>query len=1070
MLLGSGPIVIGQACEFDYSCVQACKSLRDDGYRIVLVNSNPATIMTDPQMADVIYIEPIQWEVVERIIAKERPCAILPTMGGQTALNCALELHHHAVLKKYQVEMIGVTPAAIEKAENRKLFCQAMEHIGLETVRSGVVCTIEEALTVLEDIGLPAVIRPSFTLGGTGGGIAYNHEEFVTLCERSLDLPSVNNILIDQSILGWKEFEMEVVRDHCGNAMIVCAIENIDPMGIHTGDSITVAPAQTLTDKEYQRMRQAAVAVLTEVGITTGGSNVQFAIDPIKGDMVVVEMNPRVSRSSALASKATGFPIARVATQLAVGYTLDELRNEITGGHLPASFEPALDYVVVKMPRFNFEKFPKSCQQLTTQMKSVGEVMAIGTTFQEALQKAIASLEINKHGLTPLFAERDSYDEQGQALVREKLYQQLGQATWKRLWLIADAFRYGFSLDEVQALTHIDTWFLYQIADLVTIENGLPDELLMIDSDFMRYLKRKGFTDIRLAELLGTDEDKLRAYRHQLNIRPVYKRIDSCAGEFPTPTAYMYSTYWGTCEAEADDRHKVVVLGSGPNRIGQGIEFDYCCVHAVLALGKDIESIMINCNPETVSTDYDVSDRLYFEPLTLEHVLEVTHCEQPYGVIVHCGGQTPLKLAKPLEAAQVHIIGTTPDAINCAEDRGLFQQLVNKLQLRQPPGGIVHSAEDALRLAKVFAYPLIVRPSYVLGGRAMQVIYDEQHFTHYIQHAGHISKKNPLLLDHFLDNAIEIDVDAVCDGEQVLIGGIMEHIEKAGVHSGDSSCSLPAYRLSDEVQQLCREQITRIALELGVVGFVNAQFAWGNQTLYVLEVNPRASRTVPFVAKATGLPLATIAVRCMLGIRLKEQGYEQQIMPNYFSVKQPVFPFDRFSCVDHVLGPEMRSTGEAMGIGRSFGEAFYKSQLAVGITIPLRGCVFISVRNDDKPQVAILASSFVRLGFRVIATRGTAEVLLEAGVPCEIVKKIAEGRPHNVDKIKNGEIDIIVNTIEGHQASADAHLITRSALTYRVYCTTTLAGGYATVASLEKERQQHHSATSLQDWHSFLIH
>lgn len=1065
LILGAGPIVIGQACEFDYSGAQACKALREEGYRIILVNSNPATIMTDPQMADAIYIEPLQWEVVAKIIEKERPDALLPTMGGQTALNTALDLAREGVLQRFGVQMIGASREAIDKAEDRELFRDAMRKIGLDMPHSGLAHDMEGALQILDELGFPVVIRPSFTMGGTGGGIAYNKEEFIEICERGLDLSPTNELLIDEAILGWKEYEMEVIRDAKDNCIIVCTIENLDPMGIHTGDSITIAPTQTLTDKEYQVMRNAAIAVLREIGVDTGGSNVQFAVNPQNGRMVVIEMNPRVSRSSALASKATGFPIAKVAAKLAVGYTLDELKNEITAGQTPTAFEPTIDYVVTKIPRFNFEKFPTTDPRLTTQMKSVGEVMAIGRTFQESLQKALRGLEVGVDGLDPLL---DPNSENKIEVVRRELR----VAGWNRLWYIADGFRMGLSLDTIQTLTGIDPWFLSQIETLIDLEAQLTHmSLAEIDFDRMHHLKRKGFSDRRLAKLLGVSEQTLRKHRHTLGVRPVYKRVDTCAAEFSTQTAYLYSTYEEESEANPTTREKIMVLGGGPNRIGQGIEFDYCCVHAALAIRElGYETIIVNCNPETVSTDYDTSDRLYFEPLTLEDVLEIVAVEQPKGVIVQYGGQTPLKLARALEATGVSIMGTSPDAIDRAEDRERFQQLVQKLGIIQPPNGTVRSMEEGIRLANVFAYPLVVRPSYVLGGRAMAVIYNEKELRRYMQQFENISFEAPLLLDHFLDHAIEVDIDVVCDGKDVLIGGIMEHIEQAGIHSGDSACSLPPHSLNLSLQDRLRNAMRDIALELGVVGLMNAQFAIQDDTVYILEVNPRASRTVPFVAKATGVPLAKIAARCMAGVSLKEQGYwgegalsEPPTESQYYAVKMPVFPFAKFPGVDPILGPEMKSTGEVMGVGESFGAAFAKALLGAGQSVPTQGRAFLSVRTADKKALIPIAKNLLALGFSIVATHGTAKVLQEAGVHCQPVNKVTEGRPHIVDMIKNDEIDFIVNTTEGEQAISDSFTIRRSAIQHKVAYTTTLAGGKAICLALRHEARER--VTRLQDLH-----
>jgi len=1040
LIIGAGPIIIGQGCEFDYSGAQACKALKEEGYRVILVNSNPATIMTDPEMADATYIEPIEWRTVARIIEKERPDALLPTMGGQTGLNCALDLAREGVLEKFGVEMIGATRAAIDKAEDRELFKKAMEGIGLKCVKGAIAHSLEEAHQVQAMIGFPAIIRPSFTLGGSGGGIAYNRDEFITICERGLDASPTRELLIEESIIGWKEFEMEVVRDKNDNCIIVCSIENLDPMGVHTGDSITVAPAQTLTDKEYQIMRDASIACLREIGVDTGGSNVQFAINPRDGRMVIIEMNPRVSRSSALASKATGFPIAKVAAKLAVGYTLDELKNDITGGATPASFEPTIDYVVTKVPRFTFEKFPKADPTLTTQMKSVGEAMAIGRTFQESLQKALRSLEIGSFGLEPrldpgLDAET----------ARTRLVQALRVPGADRVWYIADAYRCGMTTDETHALTHIDPWFLAQIGELVEIERQIakrPKRKPTVEN--LRSWKRKGFSDRRLAQLLNVGEQQVRRWRHAAGVRPVFKRVDSCAAEFGTITAYMYSTYEEECEAAPEKRKKIIVLGGGPNRIGQGIEFDYCCVHAALALREDgYQTIMINCNPETVSTDYDTSDRLYFEPLTLEDVLEIIHLEQPLGVIVQYGGQTPLKLAQGLHAAGAPIIGTTPDSIDVAEDRERFQKLIHRLKLLQPPNAAARTAQEAVRLAEKIGYPLVVRPSYVLGGRAMEIVHVREDLERYMREAVRVSEDSPVLLDRFLSDATEVDVDAVSDGRAVVIGGIMEHIEEAGVHSGDSACSLPPFSLPKKIQDQLRSQTVRLAKALKVVGLMNIQFAVKDGEVYVLEVNPRASRTVPYVSKATGRPLAKIAARCMVGQGLAAQGVASEIIPSYYSVKEAVFPFIKFPGVDTVLGPEMKSTGEVMGIGRSFGEAFAKSQAAAGAAIPRSGRVFISVRDADQKGVVEVARYFGRNGFEIVATRGTAAVLADAGVQARPVNKVSEGRPHIVDMIMNDEIDIIINTISDKQSLEDSYAIRRQALQHKVTNYTTLAAARA---------------------------
>jgi len=1044
LIIGAGPIVIGQACEFDYSGAQACKALREEGFRVILVNSNPATIMTDPEMADRVYIEPINWQTVARIIEAEKPDAVLPTMGGQTALNCALDLDRHGVLDRHDVEMIGATKIAIDKAEDREAFRHAMNRIGLDTCRALIAHSMEQAMEAQAEIGFPTIIRPSFTLGGSGGGIAYNKEEFIEICERGLDLSPTNELLIEESVLGWKEFEMEVVRDRADNCIIICAIENVDPMGVHTGDSITVAPSQTLTDKEYQLMRDASLAVLREIGVETGGSNVQFAINPDNGRMVVIEMNPRVSRSSALASKATGFPIAKVAAKLAVGYTLDELRNEITGGRTPASFEPAIDYVVTKIPRFTFEKFQKTKPTLTTQMKSVGEVMAIGRTFQESFHKALRGLENDLEGMDPRAdLQRDDAES---SIVRE-----LRVPAPERILWVADAFRAGLDVDAVFEHTWIDRWFLAQIAELVALETTLAaDGAAALDVQRLRTLKRKGFFDARIGRLIGRSEHDVRGLRQRLGIRPVYKRVDSCAAEFATATAYMYSSYDEECEADPSDRKKIMVLGGGPNRIGQGIEFDYCCVHAALAMREDgYETIMVNCNPETVSTDYDTSDRLYFEPLTLEDVLEVVETEKPVGIIIQYGGQTPLKLARDLETFGAPIIGTTPDSIDLAEDRERFQRMIQELGLQQPPNRTARSADQALDLAREIGYPLVVRPSYVLGGRAMEIVYEESDLIQYMNEAVKVSNESPVLLDRFLDDAVEIDVDAVCDGQDVLIGGIMEHIEQAGVHSGDSACSLPAYTLSPEVTDRLREQVRAMAKKLGVVGLMNTQFAIKGAEIFILEVNPRASRTVPFVSKATGLPLAKIAARCMAGRSLSDQGYTREVVPPYYSVKEAVFPFIKFPGVDPILGPEMKSTGEVMGVGQSFGEAYAKSQMGAGVELPRSGSAFISVRDADKQAVIPVARDLARRGFRLIATGGTASTLRDAGIDCELINKVTEGRPHIVDAIKNDEVALIVNTTEGRQAIADSFSIRREALHHKVCYTTTIAGARATCQALD---------------------
>ncbi len=1082
LIIGAGPIVIGQACEFDYSGAQACKALREEGYKVILVNSNPATIMTDPDMADVTYIEPITWQVLETIIAKERPDAVLPTMGGQTALNCALDLHKHGVLAKYGVEMIGANETAIEKAEDRMKFKDAMTSIGLDSAKSGVAHSMEEALAVQKHIqgliggtGFPMVIRPSFTMGGTGGGIAYNPEEFEEICKRGLDLSPTKELLIEESLIGWKEFEMEVVRDSQDNCIIVCSIENLDPMGIHTGDSITVAPAQTLTDKEYQVMRNASIAILREIGVDTGGSNVQFAVNPQNGRLIVIEMNPRVSRSSALASKATGFPIAKVAAKLAVGYTLDELRNDITGGATPASFEPSIDYVVTKIPRFAFEKFPAADPHLTTQMKSVGEVMAIGRTFQESFQKALRGLETGIDGLT----ERTSCTEAD----RDEIIDEIGNAGPERILFLADAFRIGMSLDEIFEETAVDPWFLAQIEELIAIEAKLVGrEVADLSAAELRFVKQKGFSDRRLAKLMATHQHAVREHRHALGVRPVYKRVDTCAAEFATQTAYMYSTYEEECEAEPTTCKKIMVLGGGPNRIGQGIEFDYCCVHAALALREDgYETIMVNCNPETVSTDYDTSDRLYFEPVTLEDVLEIVAKEQPLGVIVQYGGQTPLKLALDLERAGVPIIGTSPDSIDVAEDRERFQKLLHELGLKQPPNRTARTEEQALLLAQEIGYPLVVRPSYVLGGRAMEIVHGDKDLERYMREAVKVSEKSPVLLDRFLDDAIEVDVDCIADHTgAVMIGGIMEHVEAAGIHSGDSACSLPPYTLSQALQDEMRRQATVMARALKVVGLMNTQFAIQgytgegseNAVVYVLEVNPRASRTVPYVSKATGQALAKIAARCMAGQTLASQRSAdglppREVIPPYFSIKEAVFPFNKFPGVDPILGPEMRSTGEVMGVGRSFGEAMLKSQLGAGSRLPAKGTVVITVKNNDKPRAVAVARDLVALGFSVVATKGTAAAIAAAGLPVKVVNKVKDGRPHIVDIVKAGEIQLVYTTVdETRTAIADSRYIRTAALANRVTYYTTMAGAEAATEALK--HNQDLAVTSLQDLHAEL--
>ena len=1061
LIIGAGPIVIGQACEFDYSGAQACKALREEGYRVILVNSNPATIMTDPELADAIYIEPVDWQCVAKIIEKERPDALLPTMGGQTGLNCALDLAHNGVLDKFGVEMIGAREASIDMAENREKFKQAMTEIGLETPKAFVAHSMDEARKCRSDIGFPVIVRPSFTLGGSGGGIAYNAEEFESIVSHGIELSPTNEVLLEESVLGWKEYEMEVVRDSADNCIIICSIENIDPMGVHTGDSITVAPAQTLTDKEYQRMRDASIDVLRKIGVDTGGSNVQFAVDPKSGRLIVIEMNPRVSRSSALASKATGFPIAKVAAKLAVGYTLDELRNEITGGATPASFEPSIDYVVTKIPRFTFEKFPQADARLSTQMKSVGEAMSIGRTFKESLQKALRSMET---GLDGLNSRVDLEDPD----LKDTLKTELIEPRSDRLLYVADAFRAGFTLQDVHRWTRIDQWFLAQIESLIATEKALSEAgLSSLSALQLRQLKRDGFSDSRIAALVGSDESSVRHLRHALNVHPVYKRVDSCAAEFASATAYMYATYEQECESNPSNNRKIMVLGGGPNRIGQGIEFDYCCVHAALALRDNgFETIMVNCNPETVSTDYDTSDRLYFEPLTLEDVLEIVHVERPEGVIVQYGGQTPLKLARDLEAQGVPIIGTSPDSIDLAEDRERFQNMLNEQGLKQPPNRTARNVDEAMVLAEEIGYPLVVRPSYVLGGRAMDIVHGSRDLKRYMTSAVEVSNDSPVLLDRFLDHAIEVDVDAICDGDDVLVAGIMEHIEQAGIHSGDSTCCIPPHSLSENMQNRLREQVTKMAKALNVKGLMNTQFALQGDDIYVLEVNPRASRTVPFVSKAVGQPLAKIAALCMAGKPLKEQGITTHITPKYYSVKYPVFPFVKFPGVDPILGPEMRSTGEVMGVGNSFGEAYAKAQLGIGLGTPEVGKVFVSVRDADKDKCIPVVRKLVEHGYTVIATEGTYKVLKAEGIACERINKVAEGRPHVVDSIKNDEIVYIVNTTEGRQAIADSASIRRAAIQHKLPYSTTISGAEATINSLDHEADS--NVYAIQELHETL--
>lgn len=1044
LIIGAGPIVIGQACEFDYSGVQACRALREEGYRVILINSNPATIMTDPELTDATYIEPITWQAVEKVIEIERPDALLPTMGGQTALNCALDLVRHGVLEKYGVVMLGASREAIDMAEDREKFKQAMTRIGLQSARSAMAHSMEEAMRAQAVIGYPVIVRPSFTLGGSGGGVAYNREEFVEICERGLEASPTRELLIEESVIGWKEFEIEVIRDKQDNCIIVCSIENIDPMGVHTGDSITVAPAQTLTSKEYRHLCDASIAIMREIGVEAGGSNVQFAVNPENGNMLVIEMNPRVSRSSALASKATGFPIAKISSKLAVGYTLDELANDIVGGVIPASFEPTIDYVVTKVPRFAFEKFPQANDRLTTQMKSVGEVMAIGRTFQESLQKALRGLETGVDGL----------DEKTVDI--EIIKAELSHPGPEWLWYVADAFRCNIPFDEIHGLTRVDPWFLVQIEDLIRQEQALKTrQLATLDRSELYQLKRSGFSDQRLAALLGTNQDEVRARRHQLDLRPVYKRVDTCAAEFATQMAYMYSTYEEECESRPSDKKKIIVLGGGPNRIGQGIEFDYCCVHAALALREDqYETVMINCNPETVSTDYDISDRLYFEPLTLEDILEIVSVEKPAGVIVQYGGQTPLKLARKLEENGVPIVGTSPDMIDCAEDRERFQAMLQSLGLKQPPNFTARAPEEALAAADDIGYPLVVRPSYVLGGRAMEIVHEARDLERYMREAVKVSNDSPVLLDHYLNNAIEVDVDAIFDGETVLIGGIMEHIEQAGVHSGDSACSLPPFSLSASLQDELRRQTGAMARALNVKGLMNIQFAIQDNVVYVLEVNPRASRTVPFVSKATGLQLAKIAARCMVGRTLADQGITEEVHPTHFSVKEAVFPFVKFSGVDTILGPEMKSTGEVMGVGKNFAEAFFKSQLAAGVQLPASGNVFISVRDGDKPEAVSIAARLIELGFSLCATKGTALSLSQAGLPVVTVNKVAEGRPHIVDMIKNGEIALIFNTVSNKRSAVrDSYSIRRAALQARTTYYTTIAGARAACAGMASRQE-----------------
>ncbi len=1073
LIVGAGPIVIGQACEFDYSGTQACKALKEEGYEVVLLNSNPATIMTDPDFADRTYIEPVNPETLARIIEKERPQALLPTLGGQTALNCAVAVAKDGTLEKFGVELIGAKLPAIEKAEDRTLFKKAMENIGIAVPRSGLAHNRQEAMDILEYIGFPVIIRPSFTLGGTGGGIAYNLEEYETMAIAGIDASPTDEVLVEESVIGWKEFELEVMRDTADNVVIICSIENMDAMGVHTGDSITVAPAQTLTDKEYQLLRDASIRIIREIGVETGGSNIQFGINPKDGRMVVIEMNPRVSRSSALASKATGFPIAKIAAKLSVGYTLDEIRNDITR-ETYASFEPTIDYVVTKMPRFTFEKFPQADATLTTQMKSVGEAMSIGRTFKESLQKAMRSLEIGSCGFESRFFEEPC--EQRRALTDSELAileSKLRIPNWERLWYLADAMRAGFSIDRIYELTWIDPWFLHKISQIIAMEDRLVRATSLLDQptgevfqDLLREAKELGFSDQRLAMLWGTRDERVRELRHQLNIRPVYKRVDTCGAEFEAYTPYLYSTYEEECEATPTDRKKIIILGGGPNRIGQGIEFDYCCVHGVFALAEDgYETIMVNCNPETVSTDYDTSDRLYFEPLTLEDVLEIVHVEQPYGVIVQFGGQTPLKLAVALEKAGVPIIGTSPDAIDRAEDRERFKALLNKLDLKQPENGIARSIKESEKIAARIGYPVVVRPSYVLGGRAMEIVYDVEHLRNYMQYAVEASPDHPILIDKFLDHAIEVDVDALSDRKQVVIGGIMQHIEEAGIHSGDSACSLPPYSLTPQIVDEIRRQTIALALELEVSGLMNIQFAVKNDEVYLIEVNPRASRTAPFVSKATGRPLAKIAARVMAGKSLKELGVEEEIVPKHISVKESVFPFTKFPGVDTLLGPEMKSTGEVMGIDVEFGKAFAKAQLGANVILPTSGEVFVSVKEEDKAEIVAPVRKLIEAGFSIVATAGTASFLGEHGISAKPINKVKEGRPHCVDAIKSNQVTLVFNTTFGTQSVMDSFSIRRTALMYNVAYFTTVAGIVAVTDGILAMKRESLDVTPLQEYY-----
>ena len=1042
LIIGAGPIIIGQACEFDYSGAQACKALKDAGYRVILVNSNPATIMTDPLLADATYIEPIHWENIEKIIEIEKPDAILPTMGGQTALNSALSLAKEGVLKKHGVILIGASREAIDKAEDRQLFDQTMQSIGIETPKSGIAHNLDDALRVQKEVGFPAIIRPSFTMGGTGGGIAYNIEEFKAICEKGLELSPTSELLIDESLIGWKEFEMEVVRDKKDNCIIICSIENFDPMGVHTGDSITIAPAQTLTDKEYQRMRNASFAILREIGVETGGSNVQFAVNPEDGRMIVIEMNPRVSRSSALASKATGFPIAKVAALLSVGYTLDELQNDITGGLTPASFEPSIDYIVTKIPKFAFEKFTQANDRLTTQMKSVGEVMAIGTNFQESLQKALCSMEEGLDGLNSVLSKKDNAE--------EKLRYELSFPGPQRIFYVADAIRHGWSIEKINHLCGIDFWFLNEIKNIINQEKMLKEKNLQdIKPEELFSLKKIGYSDSRLASLLKSSEADVRSHRIKNDIKPVFKRVDTCAAEFLTSTCYMYSTYGGECESNVTNNKKVMVLGSGPNRIGQGIEFDYCCVHASLAMQEEgYESIMVNCNPETVSTDYDVSNRLYFEPVTSEKIMDIIEIENPSGAIIQFGGQTPLKLASTLEGAGVNILGTDVDAIDRSEDRERFQELVEKLDLKQPMNTTVRNTEEALISASNIGYPIVVRPSYVLGGRAMQLVHNDNELEIYLKEAVEVSNKKPILLDSYLTDAIEIDVDVISDGVNILIGGILQHIEQAGIHSGDSACSLPPYNLSIEIINELERQSINIAKELNIIGLMNIQFAVKEQEIYIIEVNPRASRTVPFISKAISSSLVMAASKAMIGKSLLDQNFSNKLPENLYFVKEAVLPFDKFPLVDPILGPEMKSTGEVMGIGKNFGEAYAKAQKAANKTLSRQGTAFISVKESDKKYLDELVPQIINKGFDIVATLRTAQYIKKIGYPVRKVNKVMEGRPHIVDEMVNGNINLVINTTEGKQSINDSASIRQTALQNKIFCTTTMFGALAIVEAL----------------------